>query len=97
MLIATLRTLLLLCVLIPSGLSAAGDHDRARSAVEAGEVRSLGQILPGVRSRFPGRVLDAKLQQRKGAWLYRLKILNRDGKVTKVTVDARTGAVLKAK
>jgi len=75
---------------------AARDHDRARSAVRAGQVVSLGEILPAVRRQFPGRVLDAGLIRRKsdGHWIYRLKILRPNGAVTRVRVDGRTGAVL---
>ena len=76
----------------------ASEHDRARGAVQSGEVRPLGDILAGLRGRYPGRVLDAELSRRgRGNWRYDLKILQADGRVLDVAVDARTGRVLGVK
>lgn len=73
----------------------ASEQDRARGAVEAGEVRPLGDILAGVRGKYPGRVLDADLrEQGRGNWQYDIKILQSDGRVLRVAVDAKTGRVL---
>ena len=70
-------------------------HDGARTAVEAGEARPLGDLLEGLSGRFPGRLLDAQLVQGIGAPLvYALRILGDDGQVRIVSVDARTGQVL---
>ncbi len=83
---------LLLC-LVTALPAAATDQDRARDAVKAGEARPLAVILPQVRDRFPGRMLDARLVQRDGGAFYVLKILGADGQVSEVTVDAASGAV----
>ncbi len=83
---------LLLC-LVTALPAAATDQDRARDAVRAGEARPLAAILPQIRDRFPGRMLDARLVQRGSGAFYVLKILGPDGQVTEVTVDAATGAV----
>lgn len=71
----------------------APDHDRARSAVEAGQIRPLQDILAEVRRQVPGRMLDARLQQ-NGQWVYQVILLQANGQVVAVTVDARTGQVL---
>ena len=73
----------------------AADHDRARSAVEAGQIRPLQDILGEVRRQVPGRMLDARLQQ-NGRWVYKVILLQADGQVVAVTVDARTAQVLGA-
>jgi uncharacterized membrane protein YkoI len=73
--------------------AAAPDHDRARSAVEAGHIRPLQEILAEVRRQVPGRMLDARLQQ-NGRWVYEVILLQADGQVVAVTVDARTAQVL---
>ncbi len=75
---------------------AAGDHDRARAAVRAGEVLSLERILSTVRRQFPGRVLDAGLFRRgpDRRWLYRVKILRPNGNVMFILVDGRSGAIV---
>jgi uncharacterized membrane protein YkoI len=72
--------------------AAAPDHDRARSAVEAGQIRPLQEILAAVRAQVPGRLLDARLQQNNR--VYEVILLQADGQVVAVTVDARTAQVL---
>ncbi len=92
---------LLACLIAFSLLSAAptlapaGDQDRARDAVQAGEARPLGAILRGVRGRYPGRLLDADLMRRRGVLIYRLRILRPDDRVTVLIVDAKSGQVLR--
>jgi uncharacterized membrane protein YkoI len=72
--------------------AAAPDHDRARSAVQAGQIRPLQEILAAVRAQVPGRLLDARLQQNNR--VYEVILLQADGQVVAVTVDARTAQVL---
>lgn len=89
-----------LCIaLVPLDGIAKGDHNRARDAMESGQIQPLSSILAKVRGRFEGRVIDARLKGGKGGrrMIYVLKLLRDDGKVTKVTVDATTGAILGAR
>ncbi len=80
--------------LIPVLPAAAQDQDRARDAVRTGQARPLGQILGQVMSRCPGRFLDAWLSPgRGGSLVYVIKILRPGGRVAKVVVDARSGAI----
>ncbi len=92
-----LRVIACLSLLLASvGAPAHGqppDHDRARSAVEAGQIRPLQDILAGVRRQVPGRMLDARLQK-NGRWVYEVILLQADGQVVAVSVDAQTGQVL---
>jgi hypothetical protein len=68
---------------------------RARDAVEAGELRPLGEVLARIGSAYPGRVIDVRLDRRGGAtWLYLVKLLTPGGRVLAITVDARTGAIV---
>lgn len=79
--------------------AAGSEHERARSAVQAGELRPLGEVLARVRRRFPGRVLDARLEGGRGGrpWTYRVKVLTPPGRVLDVRVDAGSGRVLGAR
>ena len=70
------------------------DHDRARAAVQAGEVLPLPELLARVQRSQPGRVLDVELEREDGRWLYELKLLRADGQRLKLLVDARSGEVL---
>ncbi len=76
--------------------AALADHDRARDAVTAGEVRPLGTIMAQINRRYPGRLLDAQLGRRGGTgrWIYRIKILDAKGAVMTLTVDGKSGRVL---
>ena len=69
------------------------DHDVARQAVERGEIKSLAEILQTVRDKLPGEVAGVKIE-RKGGWLvYELRIVDAQGHLLKVHVDAATGEI----
>jgi len=70
------------------------DHDRARSALEAGEVLPLEKILGRIRPAYPGEVLEVELERDDGRWLYEIKVLQPGGKLLKLKVDGRDAAVL---
>lgn len=71
-----------------------GDHDDARDAYRRGETLPLARILPLAERAVPGEVLEVELEREHGRLVYEIEILARNGAVRKVTVDARTGAVL---
>lgn len=71
------------------------DHERARAALEAGEIRPLSEILKLVEARFLGRVIEADLDRDDDIWLYEFKILPPNGRLFRVEVNASTGAVLR--
>ncbi len=94
-LILALAVLLACAAGAPAG--AQNDQQRARAAVQAGQARPLQDILPQLRRGYPGRVLDAELDQAGGRWVYRIKLLTDDGKVLELIVDARSGEVLRVR
>ncbi|MBL8395834.1 MAG: PepSY domain-containing protein [Candidatus Accumulibacter sp.] len=95
-----------LCILLLTFGSGAGmadserDHDRARQALEAGEVLPLRTILERVERQHPGQVIDVELEREhedKGSperWVYKIKLLRSGGALAKLKVDARTGAII---
>ncbi|PJI98007.1 peptidase YpeB-like protein [Acidovorax sp. 69] len=96
-----MRRVVLACVLWAAAVSAfAGgkdDHDRARQAVQAGQVLPLPVVLQRLQSEVPGQVLDVELEQERGMWVYEIKLLTPAGQLTKVKLDARTAEVLRIK
>lgn len=86
-----------LIVMAPGTDGSARDHDRARSAVQSGDARPLEDILAGISSRHPGRLLDAQLQSRGNRHVYRIKLLDPEGNVVELTVDARSAEVLQVR
>lgn len=74
--------------------NAQGFRSEPRRSVESGDTRPLGDILPQVRGRYPGRLLDAQLVRRNGRPIYQLRILGPGGQVQVLSVDARTAEIL---
>jgi uncharacterized iron-regulated membrane protein len=74
------------------------DHDRARWAVEAGEVLPLRTILERIEREYPGQVIDVELERehdgKRQGWVYEIKLLRSGGSLSKLKVDARTGAAI---
>lgn len=70
------------------------DHERARTALEKGEILPLARVLEQVSRTHPGEVMAVELEPENGRWLYELKILLQDGRLGKIEVDARTGEVI---
>ena len=71
------------------------DHDRAREAVQAGDILPLPVILERVAKSYPGQVLEVELEREHGRWIYEVKLLQPGGAVLKLHIDGNTGTVLK--
>lgn len=95
---AALAALLWLAAAGPGATAAhagpAGDHERARAAVQAGEVLPLPVLLERLARTHPGQVLELELERDDGRWIYEVKLLEPGGRVAKLEVDARTGEVV---
>lgn len=73
------------------------DHDKARQALESGEILPLRGILEKLEPLYPGQILEVELEQNHTNWIYEFKILQDNGKMIKLKVDARDASVLKSK
>lgn len=72
----------------------AEDHDRARQALEAGEILPLKAVLEKVSADTPGSVLEVELDHRDERWVYEFKLLRQGGSVVKLRVNASNGSVI---
>ena len=63
---------------------------QARDAVKKGQNKSLGDIYAGLRSRYGGKALDARLIDGN---TYSIVWESGNGRVLNLIVDARTGQV----
>jgi uncharacterized membrane protein YkoI len=70
------------------------DHDRARQAVEAGDVLPLRTILERVEREYPGQIMEVELDREKGEWVYEVKLLRKGGALMKLKILARDGTIL---
>ncbi|MGR3379261.1 PepSY domain-containing protein [Salipiger abyssi] len=88
------RLALLLCCLALPALADRDDHDRARRALEAGEILPLSQILTAAEAARPGRVIEVELDRDDGLWRYELELITPGGRLYEMEIDAATGTVL---
>ena len=85
------------CAARGSVVWASPDHERARQALQAGEIMPLDKILAVVSQSHPGQILEVELDRERSqggkVWMYEIKGITPDGKLFKLKVDARTGEV----
>lgn len=93
-LIAMALAALLLPVQVAASEHHDRDHDRAREAVAAGQRQPLAAILRQVEARFGGRVLEIELDEDHGRTIYEIELLDEQGRVLELEVDAATGEIL---
>lgn len=89
--------LVLLLGLLLGGPGRAGDahdHDRARQALESGEILPLRTILDRVDRDYPGQIMEVELEREDGRWRYEVKVLRAGGSLVKLVFDARDGKQL---
>lgn len=72
------------------------DHDRARALRQAGAIVPLKQILETVNAQYPGRLLEAELEEEGGGYVYEIEWVGNDGTVRTLHFDAQTGRPLAA-
>jgi len=72
------------------------DHDLARQALQDGVVLSLRAILDIVEREYPGQIMEVEFEHDDGRFVYELKVLQNRGRLVKLKLDARSGAVIKS-
>jgi uncharacterized membrane protein YkoI len=69
-------------------------RDQQRAAIAERRAVPLAAVRKSVRARVPGEMVRARLCQEPERLIYQLTVLPRDGKVRRVIVDAKSGAVV---
>ena len=93
----TLLGVLACALVVPGWAHEHGDHDRARQALEQGKVLPLRTVLDKIERDYQGQVLKIEFEQDDGRFIYEIRLLQRDGRMAKLEVDAVDGRVLKIK
>jgi uncharacterized membrane protein YkoI len=70
------------------------DHDSALRLRERREILSLDELLGRLRLGEGVRILEIESEMEHGRARYEIEYLERNGRIRKVRVDARTGEVL---
>ena len=78
----------------PGHASDLSDHDRARQALEAGEILPLKTVLEKVDRDTPGQVMEVELERKHDRWMYEIKLLRSGGSLVKLLVDAHDGKIV---
>lgn len=65
-----------------------------RTAITEGKAVPLAAARRAARQKMPGELVRARLCWQKEHLIYLLTVLARDGKVARVAVDAKNGAVI---
>jgi len=88
-----------LAMLLPWGaLHADDDHERARQALAEGLVLPLSTVLARLQEQgWPGQVLKVEFEHEQGQYIYEILLLQPDGRVAKLDVDAQNAQVLKVR
>jgi uncharacterized membrane protein YkoI len=72
-------------------------RDEIRRAVEAGEIKSLAEILATVRGQLPGEIAGVEIERKDGRWLYEFRVIDSKGQLFDAYIDARSGEIERVK
>ena len=72
-------------------------RDEVRRAVQAGEIKSLAEILAAVRGKLPGEVAGVDVEHEDGRWRYEFRVVDDKGRLYEVYIDARSGEIERIK
>ncbi|MBE0510770.1 MAG: PepSY domain-containing protein [Chromatiales bacterium] len=95
---ANLIATTLLAGLLLAGSAFASDklnHNEIYQLRESGQIMSMEEVLKHARSIQPGQLIEAELEHEKGSYVYELKIIDAEGRLHKLELDAQSGDVLK--
>jgi uncharacterized membrane protein YkoI len=75
--------------------STINDQDTALEAARKGLVLPFGKVLKTVKKNAPGDVVKVRLIYRlTGMWTYEVTVLDSKGRYTKLSLNARSGALI---
>ncbi|WP_306831470.1 PepSY domain-containing protein [Neorhizobium huautlense] len=72
----------------------AKDLDTLRDAVKRGDVLPLSVLQKKLRARYPGDIIRVELDEDDGRFIYEFKVLQANGRLYEIEMDAKDGAIL---
>lgn len=78
----------------PQAHSDESDHELARQALQAGKVLPLRTVLDQIERQFQGQVVKVEFEHDDGRFIYEMRLLQANGQMAKLKVDAVDGRVL---
>lgn len=68
--------------------------EEVRKLRETGDILPLEALLQDVRQHYPGRIIEIELEKEDDRYVYELEIVDDNGIVWEIELDARTGELL---
>ena len=87
-------SLLLPFWLVPAAMAGDIDQDDAIRLREAGEILPLESILTKAREHHDGKVIGVELERERDSFIYEIKILDNNGILWEMKINAEDGMVL---
>lgn len=88
------RYLPLLTTLVLTTSVTADDHGRVREWRQQGVILPLEKVLEKIPSHLDGRILEVELEGDRRRPIYEVEILDQQGRVWELKLDARSGELL---
>lgn len=85
---------LLLLLSLPAWADDDIDQDDALRLKQAGEILPLETILHKVKEHHEGKVLGVELEREEGILIYEIKILDHNGVLWEMRINAKDGSFL---
>ena len=76
---------------------ASKDHRDVRELVRSGEIMPLQQLLQRHAELGSARILEIELERKRGGYIYEIELLNEQGRVEELEIDAVDGQILRRK
>ncbi len=80
-----------------SALADGREHDRGRALVELHRVLTLEEVLRHNEQVLLGRIIELELERKRRNFHHKIKHLRPDGRMSKIVIDAETGALIESK
>jgi uncharacterized membrane protein YkoI len=93
MLLRSLVLLLVLACAAPAGAARCLSDAEARKAIAQGGLITPAQVMRIARARG-GDIVSSRLCEGDGGLIYRLAVIDPDGRVMRLVVDAQSGAII---
>ncbi len=71
------------------------DHIQARELSQRGEILPLERISELAKAVRPGKLIDIDLERKRELWIYEVELLDDQGRVWEMKLDARNGELIK--
>lgn len=84
----------MLSLTLPPINATAKDLDRLRDAVKRGDVLPLSVLQEKLRISYPGDIIKVELDEDDGRFIYEFKVLQANGRLYEIEMDAKDGTIL---